>query len=285
MTAGERWAALCLPGRCWSLLDMLKLPVRDLLVLSLEMHTMQNFVQHIEQGMSPNLDPRQHLGKDTILQQKEHLRSLSKAVDELPAPLTKKAISRLLDALDYPTMDFSLLKEHLANLLARVRDELDELHCFALKADSKTYFDEAAPPWGDRVEKAFPSATYDISEAGKCLALRRSTACVTHLMRALEVGLAVIAKPFGVDSDRKNWGNVIDEIQSKIKTMNAASHGQDWKSQQEFFSGAGYHFQMLKDGWRNHAMHVRAKYTEEEAEDIYHSTRNFTRHLSHRLSE
>jgi hypothetical protein len=285
MTAGKGWAALYRPGRCWSLLDMLKLPVSDLLVVSLEMHAMRSFVQHVEKIASPGLDPHQNLGTDTIHQQNEHLTRLREAVDELPTPLTKRAISRLLEVLDNPKMDFSVLKEHLASILARVRDELDELHCFALKADSKAYFDDAAPPWGDEVEKAFPTATYDISEAGKCLALRRSTACVTHLMRALEVGLAVIAKPFGVDSDRKNWGNVIDEVQSKIKTMNATSHGQDWKSQQEFFSGAGYHFQMLKDGWRNHAMHVRAKYTEEEAEDIYRSTRGFMRLLSQRLSE
>src|SRR5262249_37665302 len=156
-----------------------------------------------------------------------------------------------------PDMSFSQLKEALASLYMRIRDELDLLHCFALTAESKSYFDEAAPQWGEKVAASFPSASYDISEAGKCLALRRSTACVMHLMRVLEVGLAVMGKPFGVSADRQNWQNVIDQIQSKIRSMNQQSHGTTWKTDQEFYSGAAYHFQMLKDGWRNHAMHVR----------------------------
>jgi hypothetical protein len=42
---------------------------------------------------------------------------------------------------------------------------------------------------------------------------------------------------------------------------------------------------MLKDGWRNYAMHAREKYTEEQAEDVYRSTRSFMRHLATKLSE
>lgn len=104
-------------------------------------------------------------------------------------------------------------------------------------------------------------------------------------MRALEIGLAVLGKQFGVNTDHKNWHNVIDEIEKKIKAMDSQSHGANWKDEQAFYSAAAVHFRMLKDGWRNHAMHVREKYTEEQAEEIYRSTRAFMRHLSQRLSE
>ncbi len=70
-----------------------------------------------------------------------------------------------------------------------------------------------------------------------------------------------------------------------IKNMNAAANGASWKTDQEFYAGGAAHFRMLKDGWRNHAMHARMKYPEEEADDIYRSTRAFMRHLSQRLSE
>lgn len=39
------------------------------------------------------------------------------------------------------------------------------------------------------VQKRFSSTLYDFAEAAKCYALSRSTACVSHCMRVLEVGL------------------------------------------------------------------------------------------------
>src|ERR1700704_2760134 len=51
----------------------------------------------------------------------------------------------------------------------------------------------------DLVFDNFPSANDDIYEAGMCLALERATACVMHLNRALECGLAALAKTLGVD--------------------------------------------------------------------------------------
>ena len=67
---------------------------------------------------------------------------------------------------------------------------------------------------------------------------------------------------------------------------NKKTHGEEWKNEDEpFFSGAASHFLLIKNAWRNRAMHARSKYTEEEAEVIYNSVRAFMRHLSERLSE
>ena len=63
-------------------------------------------------------------------------------------------------------------------------------------------------PFGASVDDSFPSARYDISEAGYCLALRRSTACVLHLMRALEPCLTSLATAWGVDHPGDNWQNI-----------------------------------------------------------------------------
>ena len=64
------------------------------------------------------------------------------------------------------------------------------------------------------------------------------------------------------------------------------THGQEWKDKDEpFFAEAATHFRFIKNGWRNHAMHGRDKYTDEEAEGIYESVRSLMSHLSERLSE
>ena len=143
-----------------------------------------------------------------------------------------------------------------------------------------------SPLFGDKVEEAFPSARYDISEAGRCLALRRSTACVLHLMRALELGLASLATALEVGHADRNWQAIIECIEKQIGLRNKHTHGPKWKDEDEpFFSGAVFHFQLVKNAWRNPTMHAKSKYTEEEAEEIYDGARSFMRHLSERLSE
>jgi len=212
------------------------------------------------------------------------LQDMRMAVVELEAHFTLKAIDRVLAAIQDGKCTAANLLRDIGVIDGRLRDELDETHLFVVSRDNAKYLDDSKPLFGDEVSSKFPSASYDIEEAGKCLGLKRSTACVSHLMRALEIALSAMAKPFNVSTDHKNWHNVIDEIEKGIKGMNS-SLGPTWKDDQEFHAGAASHFRMLKDGWRNHAMHARFKYTEEEAEEIYRSTRAFIRHLSQRLSE
>lgn len=142
------------------------------------------------------------------------------------------------------------------------------------------------PLFGAAVEKAFPSARYDIAEAGKCLALRRSTACVLHLMRALQSGLICMAQALDKPALADNWNTILNEIETEIRSRNKGTHGEKWKNEDEpYFAAAATHFRFLKNAWRNHASHAKARYNEEEAEEIYASVRAFMRHLSQRLSE
>ena len=141
-------------------------------------------------------------------------------------------------------------------------------------------------PFGDNVDNKFPSSRYDISEAGRCLALKRSTACVLHLMRALEVGLASLAGALGRTLTTENWNTILSDIETEIRSRTKATHGPTWKDKDEpFFAESATHFRFIKNAWRNHAMHAKDKYTEEQAEEIYDSVRSFMRHLSERLSE
>lgn len=142
--------------------------------------------------------------------------------------------------------------------------------------------------FGNEVANKFPSASFDIIESGQCLAASMSTASVFHLMRVMEIGLTALGKVFGVSLAHTNWGPAIEEIESKIRNMhvNPAWKGlADVKDQQAFYAKAAAHFAITKDAWRNHAMHAREKYTEEEAERIYVSVKAFIQKLAEKLAE
>jgi hypothetical protein len=142
--------------------------------------------------------------------------------------------------------------------------------------------------FGDEVASKFPSASFDIGNSGVCLATMTATAAVFHLMRVLEVGLASLGKVFGVSLQHTNWAPAIDQIESKIRDMHKdpvwkALPG--YKEQQHFYAQAASHFGIFKDAWRNHTMHARGKYTEEEAERIFETVKAFMQKLAERLSE
>ena len=53
---------------------------------------------------------------------------------------------------------------------------------------------KAERPFGDAVFDAFPSARFDIPEAGTCLAVGCNVAAAFHLMRVAEVGMRELGK-------------------------------------------------------------------------------------------
>lgn len=78
---------------------------------------------------------------------------------------------------------------------------------------------------------------------------------------------------------------MLDLIEARVKAMSSVTHGPDWKAQQQFHSAAAVHFRMLKDAWRNYAMHLHERYDEERALEIWQSVRSFMRHLAKDLHE
>lgn len=142
-------------------------------------------------------------------------------------------------------------------------------------------FFDMAEPFGRSVEDAFPSAQFDISEAAKCRAVGRWTACVMHLMRALEVGLAALARHYNVAVD-SNWNKTLNEIEAKTREVGRRSQGAE---AEQWAAEAATHLRFIKNAWRNQAMHPRQTYDEERAVTIFESARSFMQHLSGKLSE
>jgi len=142
--------------------------------------------------------------------------------------------------------------------------------------------------FGKEVADSFPSSASDANHAAFCLAASFSTAAVFHLMRVLEIGLSVLGGEFGVSLAHTNWAPAIEQIESKIRDMHKDPKWKalpDCKEQQEFYAQAASHFGILKDAWRNHAMHARGKYAQDEAELIFENVKAFMRKLAERLDE
>jgi hypothetical protein len=168
--------------------------------------------------------------------------------------------------------------------------ELRGKYFFYIPPERIKFWPKQSAPFalGKSVDTSFPSATYDANQAGMSLAVGLGAACVFHLMRVLEIGLTALGDKFGVSLAHTNWAPAIEQIESKIREMHKDPNWKalpDCKDQQEFYAQAASHFAILKDAWRNHTMHVRGKYTEDEAERIFETVKAFMQKLSERLAE
>jgi hypothetical protein len=136
--------------------------------------------------------------------------------------------------------------------------------------------------FGDDVFKAFPSANEDISEAGTCLALDRGTACVMHLQRVIEVGLAALAKALGIPAQR-DWGSYLRGIDAELSQRMKVAGART--PDEQFFAEAATTIDSMRRAWRNPTMHPEKTYAPDRAEEILDSVRIFMRHLATRLHE
>lgn len=156
---------------------------------------------------------------------------------------------------------------------------------FSLDTEKSKHY-QSIDAFGEKVADQFPSASYDVSEANRCYAVGRNTACVFHLMRVLESGLAALAKQFNCPYDHTNWETIILRIEKEITNIDKnPNRPASWKDEREFYSQCASHFRVLKDAWRNYTAHVRGKYDEQEALDMLGNVRGFMQKLATRLHE
>jgi hypothetical protein len=191
---------------------------------------------------------------------------------QLPVSLKKaESLHLIMTKMADPSMNH-MAKRSFEELRERIEHELEGRAIYVVSSRVEL-LEGSEPPFGIGVDNKFPSAHYDIEEAGKCLALRRPTASVMHLMRALEVGLACMAQALSLILTTENWNTILNDIVSEIRSRTKATHGQQWKDVDEpFFTEAATHFRLVKNAWRNHAAHAKVKYTDEEGAPPKRST-------------
>jgi hypothetical protein len=205
--------------------------------------------------------------------------------EEISLPLSRMLITEriLPEFADGKIPDRTYYNFLLNSLSERIADEM-ALHLFLYVPPERAKFYEPGKPiFGTDIADKFPSAIFDIEEAGKCLALGRGTACVFHLMRVMEVCLRSLAKGLNIPY-APSWESYLRQIETNI-TEKHKKKSRAWKREEPFYRDSGGDLQMVKIAWRNPTMHIVRVYTPEEAEDVFRAVRTFMQRLATKFTE
>jgi len=207
---------------------------------------------------------------------------------EIGLVLSARYIERMKSVIDEDDTDFDLAFRMVVNLRGRIDDELSLAHFMQIPSTKATFFQDQAL-FGQDVSNNFPSTILDIEEAGKCLALSRSTACVFHLMRVVEVGVKAFAQALGVlgavRTAQPSWGEVLRLTNAEIQAKNKSGDPSWTPEKRGFFENVQADLMTVKNAWRNTTMHVENTYDDERAEDVFNAVKGFMRHLAKHIDE
>jgi len=222
-------------------------------------------------------------------EQEEMVGQLNAVIEEcenFSLPYTADHLRRMAEAVRNSVTVAEIVKL-FPEVVNRIEDECKRLLCMRIESAHLKYFEN--PQFFDsgdldavKVSAAFPSANEDIAEAGKCLACGRSTACVLHLSRVLEVGLKTVASAVGV-APQNDWGKYLEGIERELNKRVKASGART--QDEQFYAEAHLMFDNMRRAWRNPTMHVEKTYTPERAEEILVAAGSFMRHLATKLHE
>jgi hypothetical protein len=172
----------------------------------------------------------------------------------------------------------SQVAQAMNSLLSRLQDELKQQFFFHLTQQDVPLFMNKRP-FGDVVAKKFSNASADIISAGSCLALQQPTACVFHLMRAMEVAVRQLGMRLKATiTPQTTWRQMTGSMDPKIKAMPETTVRQKRKKNDWEAARANLHH--VGSVWRNNTMHPATSYTQSQALDVLNAVRVFMSGLS-----
>ncbi|MDR3538694.1 MAG: hypothetical protein P4L71_19520 [Acetobacteraceae bacterium] len=183
------------------------------------------------------------------------LRALAAALAGIGAPVAARAVATLMRGAD-PTAALAALVE----VEARLNDELAFVRLVPMATPAWIEADPDAP-FGQAVADRFPSSAYDIDEAVRCLALRRSTAAMLHAMRIVQAGLEALSNLAGLEGPVPAWSAAVAGL----------------RQAEDRHPGAAAALDTLRRRWRSPGWLPAAKYTEEEADQVLQALAAFMR--------
>lgn len=271
----RRWQAE--PYKLWSLLDMLRFYAD---AFCRAMGILPQVWPRLNSGISPTDDGVAAFGQSIreIGEQCERL--------ELPVSLSQvRAIqTRVGEVQSGRPVQYTELGRMTGDLYGRVIDELGSRYFLVVPAGKVGSYDTPLRDWAVPID-AFPSIRNDIEEALKCYALNRSTACVFHLMRALEVPLKTLSSELGIVKHSPTWEAYLSVMATAITTKfpdKTRAH----QEKRSYFTALEGQLRAIKTAWRNPTMHEIAKvYTDEMANELIVLVRGFAREAAKELRE
>lgn len=265
------------PHKLWSLWDMLRFSNAAFITAFLQLERQLGF------GFA--LDPLAETANfEWRSQAKTVLREMGEECALIGLDRHKEKCDRLVSSMDvYNIEAASALLTELRNDIQR---EMTRHAYFLVPENVKSVYDEDDKPlFGAAVDDAFPNSRREIAEAGRCLALDRWTACVFHLMRALELALHKWAADIGVDFqstpvELKNWNNVLDRAERHLKELRQHAKSNDRDQALQYHSELVLLVRGVKDAWRNHVSHARVTYDQRAATSIWNNVRDIMNRIA-----
>lgn len=216
----------------------------------------------------------------------KEIRALAKRSGLRTTVMATTACIETLQQRDYTTDRHADVRQHLENMAGQIRRlvtwEMVGLVYFEIPSDDVHYWEEKKP-YTPVVYKQFPKAAWDIEQASKCIAVNRYTACVFHLMCAIDVAIQRLAMRFKVKVTLSmSWKIILDKLGTKIdqKYPSKLPQGRTPLTTRQRLKGARYKEVLLlldrvREAWRNDTMHSRRQYDDQEAIEIFEAVGTF----------
>jgi hypothetical protein len=142
---------------------------------------------------------------------------------------------------------------------------------------------ESEGEYSEDVANCFPDSLYDLEEAAKCLGLNRPTACVMHMMRAMEPMLEEVGRPLGISTKTNpSWHSFLTKFPAALN-QHYGTADEGWRRKNGFYDEILADLATVKRVWRNPTMHAANKYDWAEANKIYSSVMDFAELLSSKM--
>ncbi len=189
----------------------------------------------------------------------QQMASLLESLSGKPLPPKKKTVREEMEELYHPPKHPSaILREQIQTLQERIEDELTGRRFFGIDPGESSLY--LRSEWiGASVLNKFYGVSWEAEEAGTCFALGRDTACVFHLMRVLEYGLASLAHALNVPIVNPNWHQILVACEKQITLRNG--NDPNWKRDEQFFHAVAMEFRHFQLALRNHTAHAKERYS------------------------
>jgi hypothetical protein len=221
-----------------------------------------------------------------------NLPALATHCEQLKMPVTHDMIGTFYSDFRNIAPTWNQALERLQCIRASFKSELKtRLFMFVLPHRTPFYSDASQRGYRVGVQFAdilakYPSAQFDLLEAGNCMCYERFTAAVYHLMRVAEYGLMSVATSLGEVPKNPSWDGIIGSVNSATNRISSAQQKpSNWKSEERFYTETVAWFKDIKNGWRNPVSHMPRIYTEGQAEGIFTAVKNVMGHLAVRMGE
>jgi hypothetical protein len=170
----------------------------------------------------------------------------------------------------------SELRVHLDHLRERIADEIKKASFIHISSKKAAYY-KKEDLFGRAVAQKFPKIAEDIANAGTCFSVDQNTACVFHLMRAMEYCVQRLGTKLRLKLTQSlSWGQIMDRVNDAVKALPGGSKATSaQKKQKQALALAAGRLDHVRIVWRNDVMHPKATYDEAEALEVLESVRAF----------